>query len=61
MEWNEDNGVHEDEQPIEEAEQLQPAPEPVVEPEPAAVEPEPEPAAFEPQLERWFPLWGIPI
>ena len=51
MEWNEDNGVHEDDQPIEETEELQPAPEPVVVPEPAAVEPEPEPAAAEPELE----------
>jgi type IV pilus assembly protein PilM len=51
MEWNEDNGVHEHEQPVEETEELQPAPEPVVVPEPAAAEPEPEPAAVEPVAE----------
>jgi type IV pilus assembly protein PilM len=55
MEWNEDNGVHEHEQPVEETEQLQPAPEPVVVLEPAAVqpelEPEPGPAAVEPEPE----------
>jgi len=49
MEWNEDNGVHEDDQPIEQTEELQHAPEPVVAPEPAAVEPEP--AALEPESE----------
>ena len=49
MEWNEENGVHEPEQPIEQTEELQAAPEPVVVPEPAAVEPEP--AAVEPEPE----------
>jgi hypothetical protein len=51
MEWNEDNGVHEPEQPVEETEELQAAPEPVVVPEPAAVEHEPEPAPVEPEPE----------
>jgi type IV pilus assembly protein PilM len=49
MEWNEDNGVPEHEQPVEETEELQAAPEPVIVPEPAAVEPEPEPTALEPE------------
>jgi type IV pilus assembly protein PilM len=49
MEWNEDNGVHEPEQPVEQTEELPAAPEPVVVPEPAAVEPEP--AAVEPEPE----------
>jgi type IV pilus assembly protein PilM len=55
MEWNEDNGVHEHEQPVEETEELQPAAEPAVVPEPVAVQPEPEPelepAAVEPEPE----------
>jgi type IV pilus assembly protein PilM len=50
MEWNEDNGVHEPEQPIEQTEELQAAPEPVVVPEPAVVEPEPEPEPEQPSL-----------
>ena len=49
MEWNEDNGMHEHDQPSEETEELQPAREPVVVPEPAAVEPEP--AGVEPEPE----------
>jgi type IV pilus assembly protein PilM len=49
MEWNEDNGMQEHDQRIEETEELQAAPEPVVVPEPAAVEAEP--AAVEPEPE----------
>jgi type IV pilus assembly protein PilM len=51
MEWNEDNGMQEHDQPVEDTEELQAAPEPVVVPEPATVEPEPEPVAVEPEPE----------